>query len=96
MTHACANCAVICNKVSLTLHTFLQDEQLGMQVDVHAINTVLVLHADLLLGVQATKYSVGLTQLFLSKLSCTIHALWAKCCMQQPRLGVATRNTVYP
>ena len=34
---------------------FLQDEQLGMQVDVHANNIVLVLHADLLLGVRATK-----------------------------------------
>ncbi len=32
-----------------------------MQVDVHAINIVLVLHADLLLGVQATKYSIDLT-----------------------------------
>ncbi len=57
-----------------------------MQVDAHAVNVVLVLHADLLLGVQATKYSVDLAQLFLSKLSLTIHALWAKCCMQQPRL----------
>lgn len=55
MTHACANFAVICNKTFLTLHTFLQDEQLGMHVDVHAINIVQVLHADLLLGVQATK-----------------------------------------
>ncbi len=55
MTHACANRAITCNKDSFTLHTFLQDEQLGMQVDVHASNIVLVLHADLLLGVQATK-----------------------------------------
>jgi hypothetical protein len=53
---------VTCSRDSFTLHTFLQDaklalvlEKLGMQVDVQINDIVLVLHADLLLGVQATK-----------------------------------------
>ena len=43
MTHACANHVVICNRDLFTLHTFLQDEELGTQVDAHANNIVLVI-----------------------------------------------------